>query len=76
MSEGIEVLPHDKGTFLIQSRSEREDYYLVDLSENNFTCTCSGYHFRKDCFHIRYICKLLGVKAPQVNNNNQLKKAA
>lgn len=74
--KGIEILSHDKDTFLVQSRTEREEYYLVDLSEMPYSCTCSGYHFRKECFHIRYICKLLGIPMPQANNNNQLKKAA
>lgn len=59
---GIEVLPHDKDTFLIQSRTQREDYYIVDFTEDSFSCTCSGYQFRKECFHIKYICKLLGIK--------------
>jgi hypothetical protein len=63
---GIEVLPHDKGTFLVQSRTDRQDYHLVDLTENS--CTCSGFQFRKECFHIRYLCKLLGVETPKPNN--------
>jgi hypothetical protein len=74
--KGIKILPHDQGTFLIQSRTNREDYYLVDVSEERPTCTCPSYQFRKECFHIRYICKLLGVKTPQATNNNQLEKAA
>ena len=75
--KGIEVLPHDQGTFLVQSRSNREDYYLVDVGEERPTCTCPSFQFRKDCFHIKYICKLLGVKTPQAtNNHNQLEKAA
>ncbi|NBW14629.1 MAG: hypothetical protein EBR82_42185 [Caulobacteraceae bacterium] len=75
---GIKILPHDPLTFLVQSRTNREDFHLVDISEDTYTCTCSGYQFRKECFHIRYLCKLLGVKTPQANNNNnnQLKKAA
>ena len=76
MSKFIEVLDHDKDTFLIQSRTDREEYYLVDFGEFPYTCTCSGYQFRKECFHIRYICKLLGIPMPQANNNNQLKKVA
>ena len=75
---GIEVLPHDEGSFLIQSRTDREDYWMVEfVSEwvedpetgelfkrytGEITCTCPSYQFRKECFHIRYICKLLGVK--------------
>jgi hypothetical protein len=74
--KGIEILPHDKGTFLIQSRTNREDFHLVDLNEDPVTCTCPSYQFRKECFHIRYICKLLGVKTPKSTNNNQLEKAA
>ena len=75
--KGIEILPHDPLTFLVQSRTNREDYYLVDLTEDPVTCTCPSYQFRKECFHIRYICKLLGVKTPQAtNNHNQLEKAA
>ena len=65
---GIEVLPHDQGTFLVQSRTNCEDYYLVDLSESTTTCTCPSYQFRKECFHIKYICKLLGVKTPKSTN--------
>ena len=88
---GIEILPHDKGTYLIQSRTARQDYHLVEfVSEwvedpetgeleeqwtGEITCTCPSYQFRKECFHIRYICKLLGVKTPQATNN-QLEKAA
>ena len=74
--KGIEILPHDTGTFLVQSRTNREDFYLVDVGETPITCTCPSYQFRKECFHIKYICKLLGVKTPQANNNNQLEKAA
>ena len=59
---GIKILPHDQGTFLIQSRTNQEDFYLVDVGETPITCTCPSYQFRKECFHIRYICKLLGVK--------------
>jgi hypothetical protein len=89
---GIEVRPHDEGSFLIQSRTDREDYWMVEfVSEwvkneetgefekrytGEITCTCPSYQFRKECFHIRYICKLLGVKTPQANNHNQLEKAA
>jgi len=74
--KGIEILPHDTGTFLVQSRTNREDYYLVDLTEDPVNCTCPSYQFRKECFHIKYICKLLGVKTPQANNNhNQLEAA-
>ena len=72
---GIKILPHDQGTFLIQSRTHQEDFYLVDVGETPITCTCPSYQFRKECFHIRYICKLLGVKTPKPNNN-QLEKAA
>jgi hypothetical protein len=72
--KGIKVLPHDKGTFLIQSRTHQEDFYLVDLTEDPVTCTCPSYQFRKECFHIRYICKLLGIKTPQANK--QLEQAA
>ena len=72
--KGIKILPHDQGTFLIQSRTNREDYYLVDVSEERPTCTCPSYQFRKECFHIKYICKLLGVKTPQTNK--QLEQAA
>ena len=60
--KGIKILPHDEGTFLIQSRTHQEDFYLVDLTEDPVTCTCPSYQFRKECFHIRYICKLLGIK--------------
>ena len=74
--KGIEILPHDPLTFLVQSRTNREDYYLVDLTEDPATCTCPSYQFRKECFHIRYICKLLGVKTPKPANHNQLEKAA
>ena len=74
--KGIEILPHDQGTFLVQSRTNREDFYLVDVSEERPTCTCPSYQFRKECFHIKYICKLLGVKTPQATNHNQLEKAA
>jgi len=73
--KGIEILPHDPLTFLVQSRTNREDYYMVDLTEDPATCTCPSYQFRKECFHIKYICKLLGVKTPQATNN-QLEKAA
>jgi hypothetical protein len=72
--KGIKILPHDKGTFLIQSRTHQEDFYLVDLTEDPVTCTCPSYQFRKECFHIRYICKLLGIKTPQANK--QLEQAA
>jgi hypothetical protein len=72
--KGIKILPHDEGTFLIQSRTHQEDFYLVDLTEDPVTCTCPSYQFRKECFHIRYICKLLGVKTPQTNK--QLEQAA
>ena len=89
---GIEVLPHDAGSMLVQSRTHREDYYMVEFAyewvrdpatgqstrhyTGGITCTCPSYQFRKECFHIRYICKLLGVKTPQATNNNQLEKAA
>lgn len=89
---GIQVLPHDAGSMLVQSRTNREDFYMVEfVSEwtrdnatgqsirhytGEVTCTCPSYQFRKECFHIRYICKLLGVKTPQATNNNQLEKAA
>ena len=72
--KGIKILPHDKGTFLIQSRTHQEDFYLVDLTEDPVTCTCPSYQFRKECFHIRYICKLLGIKTPQANK--QLEQVA
>ena len=79
---GIEILSHDKGSFLVQSRSNREDYYMVEFTTDEAgditgcSCTCSGYHFRKECFHIRYLCKLLGVETPKPTNNNQLEIAA
>jgi hypothetical protein len=66
-NQGIEVLPHDEDTFLIQSRTNREDYHLVDLSNNS--CTCQGFQFRHssikgyECWHIKYIKKLLGIEA-------------
>jgi len=88
---GIKILYQNAGSVLVQSRTNREDYYMVEfVSEcdkdpetgqstrrytGEITCTCPSYQFRKECFHIRYICKLLGVKTPK-SNNNQLEKAA
>ena len=75
--KGIEILPHDPLTFLVQSRTKRDEHHIVDLTEERPTCSCPSYQFRKECFHIRYICKLLGVKTPKsTNNHNQLEKAA
>jgi hypothetical protein len=79
---GIEILSHDKGSFLVQSRSNREDYYLVEFTTDEVgditgcACSCPSYQFRKECFHIRYLCKLLGVETPKSTNNNQLEIAA
>jgi hypothetical protein len=87
---GIKILYQNAGSVLVQSRTNREDYYMVEfVSEwtkdpatgqsalhytGEITCTCPSYQFRKECFHIRYICKLLGIKTPQANN--QLEQAA
>jgi hypothetical protein len=89
---GIEILYQNAGSVLVQSRTNREDYWMVEFVSESIkdettgqsvrhytgevTCTCPSYQFRKECFHIRYICKLLGVKTPQANKNNQLEKAA
>lgn len=80
--KGIEILSHDKGSFLVQSRTNREDYYLVEFTTDEAgditgcACSCPSYQFRKECFHIRYLCKLLGVETPKPTNNNQLEGAA
>ena len=87
---GIKILYENAGSVLVQSRTNREDYYLVEfVSEwtkdpatgqstrhytGEITCTCPSYQFRKECFHIRYICKLLGIKTPQANK--QLEQVA
>jgi len=67
--QGIEVLRHDEGTYLVQSRTNREDYYIVDIDEN--TCTCDDWQFRHssrkgfECFHLQYAKYLFGYKAPK-----------
>lgn len=59
---GIEVLSHDEGTFLVQSRTNREDYHIIEFvyewienpetggAERHYTgeitCSCEGYQFR------------------------------
>jgi hypothetical protein len=76
--KGIEILSHDKGSFLVQSRTNREDYYMVEFTTDEAgditgcACSCPSYQFRKECFHIRYLCKLLGVETPKPTTNNQL----
>jgi hypothetical protein len=66
--KGIEVLPYNNGSVLVQSRREPEVYHIVDLSETPPTCTCEGYQFRCGehpdyvCWHIRYMKQLLGLK--------------
>jgi hypothetical protein len=79
--EGIKIYYYNKKSFLIQSRTNREEHHMVEFATDEVgditgcSCTCSGYQFRKECFHIRYICKLLGVETPQATNN-QLEIAA
>jgi hypothetical protein len=73
-NHGIEILSHDKGSFLVQSGTNREDYYMVEFATDEVgditgcSCTCPSYQFRKECFHIRYLCKLLGVETPKPTN--------
>jgi len=58
------VTIHDKGTFLVRSRTSKGDSYLVD--SDGWTCTCDGYLFRHGadpdyrCWHIRRVQQLLG----------------
>jgi hypothetical protein len=60
----IEVLPHDAGTFLCQSRTHPEDYYLVDFTGTQPECACTGQQTRKKdgykCWHIKHIELILG----------------
>lgn len=69
-SHPFRVTLHDRGSFLVPSRRNPEEAYIVDIEESPWTCTCEGYMFRCSgyenyaCWHIRYIAKLLGVKLP------------
>lgn len=35
------ITPHDKGTYLVQSRKDAEDSYIVDVNE--LTCSCDAF---------------------------------
>jgi hypothetical protein len=83
--QGIEVLSHDEGSYLVQSRTNRDEHHMVELLyvwvEDPITgekvrqytgeviCTCPSFHFRKKCFHIPYVCKILGEQTPKPTNN-------
>jgi hypothetical protein len=62
----IEILPHDQGTFLVQSRTHPEDYYIVDFTEQYPTCTCTGHTTRRGkdpnytCWHIDHLILIFG----------------
>jgi hypothetical protein len=82
--KGIEILSYNEGSFLFQSRSHRDEHHMVEFVYHwvddpitgekvkeytgEITCTCPSYQFRKECFHIRYLCKLLGVETPKPTN--------
>jgi hypothetical protein len=69
--QGIEILPHDEGSFLVQSRTKRDEHHMVEFLykwakdpttgekikeyTGEITCTCPSFHFRKECFHTKYI---------------------
>jgi hypothetical protein len=69
--EGIKIYHYNKESFLIQSRTNRKEHHMVEFTTDEVgditgcACSCPSYQFRKECFHIRYLCKLLGVETPK-----------
>ena len=52
----VNILPHDIGTYLVESETEGADFYSVDVVEQ--TCTCNDYRYRDD-HSGEYQCKHL-----------------
>lgn len=55
--EHSKLVTEDKEWKVKASRGNTE--YLIKLIGGNFTCTCSGFGFRKKCKHIELIKKSL-----------------
>lgn len=52
------IVPHDNGTYIVESRSAPGEHYVVDVSGVRIivkqwpTCPCKGFSVRKDCTHV------------------------
>lgn len=48
------IQPHDRGTFLVESRSRPGEHHIVDAQER--TCSCEHAFFRRGlCWHLRAV---------------------
>lgn len=46
----MSVIPHDRGTFLVESRSRPDEHHIVDIEEK--TCSCEAFQFHQTCQHL------------------------
>jgi colicin import membrane protein len=47
----VNIIPHDRNTFLVESRSVPGEHHIVDLEER--TCSCKGFEINKTCDHLK-----------------------
>ena len=54
----IDKTPQKSNTKVFKVKSKEKEYF-VELSDYNYTCTCTGFNFRGKCKHIDAVAKKL-----------------
>jgi hypothetical protein len=52
----IKSSPTESNTRVFKVKSKEKEYF-VELSDYNYTCTCTGFNFRGKCKHIDAVAK-------------------
>jgi len=52
----IKSTPTESNTRVFKVKSKEKEYF-VELSDYNYTCTCTGFNFRGKCKHIDAVAK-------------------